>query len=70
MKIFELTPTSGRKSFYGKAKVIEENNTAKLISYTTVVAEYDLISREFKVNGDYSVTTKGHIRAFKSFYSV
>lgn len=38
MKIFELTPTNGRKSFGGKAKVIVENGIAKLLSYTTIVA--------------------------------
>ena len=26
MKIYELAPTDGRKSFYGKAKVIIDNN--------------------------------------------
>ena len=36
MKIYELTPTNGRKSFYGKAKVIiEDNGTETLYSYDT-----------------------------------
>lgn len=70
MKVFELTPTNGRKSFNGKAKVIEDNGVARLLSYTTIVAELDLNSREFIINGSYSVTTNNHIKAFKEFYSV
>lgn len=62
--IYELQPHNGRKSFYGKAKVIKEENKAKLISYDTIVAEYDMKTDEVKIFGYYSVTTATHINAF------
>lgn len=70
MKIFELTPTNGRKSFNGKCKVIEENDKAKLLSYNTIVCEFDMKTKQFKINGEYSKTTKVHIEHFKKFYSI
>jgi len=70
MQAFELTPTNGRKSFYGKAKVIVENNNAKLLSYDTIVAEYNLETKEYQENGYYSKTTTSHINAFKSYYGI
>ena len=70
MKTFELTPANGRKSFGGKARVLVENNKAKLVSYDTIVAEYDLKSKKFVINGEYSKTTNTHIKSFKSFYKI
>lgn len=70
MQVFELTPTNGRKSFGGKAKVIVENGVAKLLSYTTFVAEIKLDNKEYKQNGNYSATTNNHIKVFKEFYGV
>ena len=70
METFELTPVNGRKSFGGKARVIVENNKAKLLSYDTIVAEYDLKSKKFVINGEYSKTTNIHINSFKSFYKI
>ena len=70
MQTFELKPVNGRKSFGGKARVIVENNKAKLLSYDTFVAEYDLKSKKFVINGEYSKTTKTHIKSFKSFYKI
>lgn len=67
-KIFELTPTNGRKSFYGKAKVIESDNKIELQSYDTIVAQ--IIDGVFTVNGKYSLTTNTHIKSFRNFYSV
>lgn len=38
MKIYELTPEDGRKSFYGKARVLlEDDGTETLISYATPI---------------------------------
>ena len=48
MQAFELTPTNGRKSFGGKAKVIVDNGVAKLLSYSTIVAEYKIGEKEIK----------------------
>lgn len=70
-QIFELTPQDSRKSFYGKAKVLLHGTTAQLLSYTTIVSEYNTESKEYKqfLNKP-SQTTARHIRAFKSFYSI
>lgn len=70
-QIFELVPTNGRKSFGGKAKVIVENGVAKLLSYTTIVAEYKIGEKEYKqIWEGKSNTTNSHIKAFKDFYGV
>lgn len=38
MKIYELQPVNGRKSFYGKALVkVEDNGTETLYSYNTPI---------------------------------
>jgi hypothetical protein len=69
--IFELTPINGRKSFYGKAKVIVNNNVAKLVSYTTVICELNLITNQFtQIESKLSNTTRTHLKAFKSYYSI
>jgi hypothetical protein len=68
MKIFDLHPTNGRKSFYGKCKVMEDNGVSKLLSYDTVVAEYNHSENKMKVHGYYSPTTARHINAFLSYY--
>ena len=70
MQTFELKPVNGRKSFGGKARVIIENEKAKLLSYDTIVAEYDLKNKKFVINGKYSATTNAHINSFKSFYKI
>lgn len=70
MKTFELTPQNGRKSFYGKAKVIETDKEIQLQSYDTIVAQIDKESKRFTVNGKYSLTTNTHIKSFRKFYSV
>ena len=68
MQVFELTPTNGRKSFYGKARVIEENGVSKLLSYDTFVAEFNHKENKMKVNGKYSMTTNTHINSFLNYY--
>jgi hypothetical protein len=71
VNIFELTPTNGRKSFYGKAKVIVSNNVAKLVSYNTVICELNLVTNEFKqIESKLTNTTTSHLKAFKSYYSI
>ena len=70
LKTFELVPVDGRKSFYGKARVIV-GGTDKfyLLSYDTIVAMIH--------NGKYtrlwdgnSATTTRHIKAFKNYYNI
>jgi hypothetical protein len=68
MTTFELKPTNGRKSFYGKCKVEQENNISYLYSYNTKVAHYDHETNKMVVNGYYSLTTAKHTNAFLEFY--
>ena len=72
MKVFELIPNNGRKSFYGKAKVIDnENGTVSLVSYETIVCSIDTTTKEFfKHWNNYSLTTMAHINAFRNFYGL
>ena len=70
MKKFDLPTLNGRKPFYGKAKVIETDNEIQLKSYDTIVAQIDKESKEFTVNGKYSLTTNTYIKSFKEFYSI
>lgn len=66
MQVYELMARyESRKSFYGKAKVIEHDNGIKqLLSYDTIVGEIK--------NGEYfqlwdgkTQTTSRHIKEFK-----
>ena len=70
MKTFELTPTNGRKSFYGKAKVLETpEGHFYLKSYDTTVATYTK-DKTFEVVKDENLltnTTCNHIKAFQTF---
>lgn len=67
MYIMELSPLhSTRKSFYGKAKVlIQDNGTVQLQSYNTIVCEIDT-HNNFNILWDgKSNTTTRHINEFK-----
>lgn len=67
MKIFELTPCSedGRKSYYGKAKVVEiENGDSVLISYNTEICKITKEGEFKKLWNGYSLTTMRHINSF------
>lgn len=69
MKMFELTPIDGRKSFGGKCKVLEANTgISKLMSYDTEVATYNHKENKMTVHGYYSATTARHINAFLDYY--
>ena len=70
MKTFELSPINGRKSFYGKAKVIErDNGDIELRSYDTIVARIRNGKFERLWSG-YSVTTMTHINSFIDTYGI
>ena len=59
----ELQPIyCSQKSFYGKARVIHNGNSTKLISYRTIVAE--IRNGQAKIFGWYSATTTRHIKEF------
>ena len=71
MRIYELTPMrDSRKSFYGKAKVIEhDNGTIQLQSYDTIVCE--IVGGVFRMlwNGRTQTTTR-HINEFKHQFNI
>ena len=71
-KLFELQPHKGRKSFYGKAQVIQQEINGEIISklqsYSTIVAEYNHTTNTMTVRGWYSNTTARHINAFLNYY--
>ena len=70
MKIYELYPMhDSRKSFYGKAKVIEhDNGTVQLQSYDTIVCE--IVGGVFRMLWDGKTqTTSRHIREFKQQFN-
>lgn len=65
MRIYELTPTDGRKSFYGKAVVqIEENGTETLLSYGTSIIKRFVSGEMVRLWDGWSATTGRHIKAF------
>lgn len=65
MKMYELTPTNGRKSFYGKARVlIDDDGTETLYSYNTPIIKRTTSGELVKLWDGWSATTGRHIVAF------
>lgn len=65
MIFFELVPTDGRKSFYGKAMVaLEDDGTQHLYSYHTEIMQRNPNGELFRIWDGWSVTTQRHIKAF------
>lgn len=65
MKRYELIPTDGRKSFYGKAIVeVEENGTETLYSYNTPIIKRLISGELVKLWNGWTATTGKHIAAF------
>lgn len=63
--MYELTPTNGQKSFYGKARVeILENGTRVLKSYNTNIMLIFPNGSMYRLWDDWSATTGKHIKAF------
>lgn len=70
MKVFELRPTNGRKSFYGKAVVTEKDNgDIELRSYNTTVARIRN-GRFERLWSGYSATTMNHINSFIDTFGI
>lgn len=67
-----LAPMGGDSalSFYGKAILIETQDSIKLQSYDTIVAVFDKTYNSIKINGWYSMTTGRHIKSFLEFLGV
>ena len=63
--VFDLIPTDGHKSFYGKAKVVVIGKKAYLKSYDTIVMGKDLETGElFRTWEGWTATTGRHIKSF------
>lgn len=71
MREFDLPCFDGRKSFYGKAKIIElDNGTKQLKSYNTIVGEIDATNNYIELWTGKTQTTTRHIKSFKKFYNL
>ena len=65
MKIYDLKPTDGRKSFYGKAIVcIEDDGAQTLYSYNTPIIKRMITGEFVRLWDGWSATTGRHIAAF------
>lgn len=65
MRTYELTPTDGRKSFYGKAVVmVEDNGTETLYSYNTPIIKRLVSGEMVRLWDGWTATTGRHIQAF------
>lgn len=65
MAKYYLAPTNGRKSFYGKAYVLDNGNGSKsLYSYDTLVCGIHEGKVQLYPMWDCSITTLTHVRAF------
>jgi len=65
MKMYELTPSNGRKSFGGKANVvIEDNGNEVLFSYDTRVMTKKPDGTLLRHWSGWSSTTGNHVIAF------
>lgn len=69
VNVFELTARyDSRKSFYGKAQVIDYGNGyMELKSYDTIVSSVN--NGKVTHNGEYSMTTSRHQREFEKQFS-
>lgn len=62
--IYNLSATR-QKSYYGKAKVIEDNGEMLLKSYETIVCKIDKNGDFKRLWGGYSRTTMNHVNDFR-----
>lgn len=65
MDIYELPCLDSRKSFYGKAHVIEDDGKKTLLSYETKVCRIDADGSSHRMWSGYSATTMRHIDSFR-----
>lgn len=64
MEKYELSPVDGRKSFYGKCYVEEENGVETLFSYHTKIMSRDKNGNYKRYYSSWTQTTGRHIKAF------
>ena len=71
MKKYELIPTDGRKSFYGKAVVIEKDNGETVLqSYDTFVCKITKSGEFVRLWSGYSATTMRHVNSFLQRFGI
>ena len=71
MRIINLQPVSGQKSFYNKARVYEyDDGTRVLVSYATRVAIITPDGGFHRLWAGYSATTMKHVNAFAARYGI
>lgn len=70
-KMYDL-PAFGdsRKSFYGKAIVVEDANGKTLLSYGTPVCRLNNDGTFARLWGGYSATTMRHVNSFIRFFNL
>ena len=69
--MFELSPSDGRKSFYGKAKVLmDDDDEYTLFSYDTPVARIRKGVYEDLDYDHHSPTTNRHVKSFKKQFGI
>ena len=67
--IKDLTCRDGRKSFYGKAHIVEKEDGVYLLSYSTYVGR--IVDGVFqRLWGDYSATTMRHVNSFLEEFGI
>lgn len=64
MNCYELQPIDGRKSFYGKCYVLEEDGAQVLYSYNTKILTRKQDGTMTRHWDDWSLTTGRHVKAF------
>ena len=70
-KIYDLPCLDSRKSFYGKAKVIETEDGEKLLqSYNTIVCKINAAGEFVRLWSGESATTMRHINSFIMFFGI
>lgn len=62
--IYDLVPQDSHKSFYGKAKVVIDENGETLYSYDTPIIRKNTNGTLTRLYSDWSATTGRHIKAF------
>ena len=68
MRILDLKPLNGQKSFGGKAQIIMNDDNIQLRSFDTIVAEYNAKEDIVNVFDWFSMTTAKHINSFLELY--
>lgn len=69
-EMLELSPVDGRRSFYGKAKIMKYENKMFLLSYETIVACVDKNGKFVRLWGGYSQTTMRHVNSFLKYCGI